>query len=268
MQGRSIKWLKRIVFLLVILYVVGGFILFFIQDILFFHPLPLKKDYAFSFDLPYKELNISSPHASSNILQFQAKGASKGIVLFFHGNMYNMERYKQYPALFVNKGYEFWMIDYPGFGKSRGRRTEGALEEQAQLFYDLAMKKVHADSILIYGKSIGTGVASWLAAHHACKRLILESPYYSIAALSHYYFPIYPSSLARYTFPINEYLLTVHAPVTIFHGNEDEVIPYGQSHDLKEQNPSVELITIDQGHHNDLARFPLFKQKLDSLLKD
>ena len=74
------------------------------------------------------------------------------------------------------------MIDYPGFGKTTGKRSEKVIYEQALMMYDLAAQTNKSDSLVIYGKSIGTGVASHVAANRKCKRLILETPYYSINA--------------------------------------------------------------------------------------
>jgi pimeloyl-ACP methyl ester carboxylesterase len=99
--------------------------------------------------------------------------------------------------------------------------------------------------------------------------LILETPFYSGLALARHFFPIYPVSwLAKYSFPSNQYIQNVAAPVTIFHGNNDEVIPYGQSKRLlREIRSNGELVTIGKGKHNDLRDFPLFHEKLDSVLK-
>ena len=133
--------------------------------------------------------------------------------------------------------------------------------------YDLAAENISGDSVIIYGKSIGTGIASHVAANRRCRRLILETPYYSINALARHYFPIYPVvPMTRYTLPIYEDLQKVNAPVSFFHGTNDEVVPYSQSIKLRNEKPSIELITIENGKHNNLSSFELFQKKLDSLL--
>jgi hypothetical protein len=133
--------------------------------------------------------------------------------------------------------------------------------------YNLAAKEISEDSIIIYGKSIGTGVASYVASNKNCQQLILETPYYSIPSLAKHYFPIYPVNwMIKYSFPIHHYLKKVKSPITIFHGTEDEVVPYKQSKWLKEENKKIELITIQGGEHNNLATYTLFQKKMDSLL--
>ncbi|MFX7776395.1 hypothetical protein ABTJ98_20395, partial [Acinetobacter baumannii] len=85
--------------------------------------------------------------------------------------------------------------------------------------YRLARKKYAPNQIIIYGKSIGTGIATQLASIRDCKQLILETPYYSIPSMLHTYFWMYPlQQLLHYKLPTYAYLPKVTAPVTIFHG--------------------------------------------------
>ena len=158
------------------------------------------------------------------------------------------------------------MMDYPGFGKSTGDRNEQAIYQDAMLLYRMAIALQPSENIIIYGKSIGTGVASQLASVRDCRHLVLETPYYNIDALAKHYFPIYPvNPMSKYSFPVNEYLPFVKAPVTIFHGTRDEVIPYKQAKRLKKENPNIRLITIDKGKHNNLSQYPIFNKTLEGL---
>ena len=178
---------KRIIWTTVktlgLIYLAGGIVLYFIQDLLLFHPKPLPPNHLFSFTQPFQELNIPVDDRNLSIIKFRTDSAPKGIVLFFHGNMENVEHYSQYPSLFTRNGFELWMIDYPGFGKSTGKRNEKNLYRDALLMYEKASKEIDRDSIIVYGKSIGTGVAAYLASERPVRRLILETPYYSMDAL-------------------------------------------------------------------------------------
>ncbi len=141
---------------------------------------------------------------------------------------------------------------------------------EAREVYKLAHSKYAADSIIVYGKSLGTGVASFIAAKQKCKRLILETPYYSIPSLFSSYAPIYPTTrMSHFKFPVGEYLKEVNVPITIFHGSSDKVIFYRNAARLKKVlKPGDEFITIENGGHNNLNDFPLFHEKLDSLLNN
>jgi pimeloyl-ACP methyl ester carboxylesterase len=259
---RILKWV-------LVIYIVLGSLLYWLQDKMLFHPKPLPKNYAFHFSQPFLELNIPvAKERNLNVIRFTVDTSKrKGVVLFFHGNRQNVERYANYAPLFTNNGYEVWMMDYPGFGKSTGEHKEGTLYSDALLLYKMAIREVPSERIIIYGKSLGTGIAAQLASVRDCKELILETPYYDIDALAKHYFPIYPVALTKYEFSTNSYLKNVVAPVFIFHGTDDGVVPYKQGKRLAKENKNVELITIEGGSHNDLLQFPLFKQKIDQLLQ-
>jgi alpha-beta hydrolase superfamily lysophospholipase len=266
MNGMAKRRIKRTLISIATIYLVGGVVLYFIQEIILFHPKALSKEHGFSFEQPFEEINIPFENNNLNIVKFPTANR-KGIVLFYHGNMENVEHYKKYPSIFLRNGYELWMIDYPGFGKTTGKLTEKIMNDQALLMYNLASKEINSDSIVIYGKSMGTGVASYVASCRDFKQLILETPYYSIPSLAKHYFPIYPVDLLiRYSFPIHDYLKKIQASITIFHGTKDEVVPYKHSKWLKEENKNLELITIENGRHDNLSDFDLFQRKLDSLL--
>ncbi len=234
------------------------------------HPTLLPPDYQFKFNIPFQEVNIplTAKENLSLVRFFPYDSTRKGVVLYFHGNRDNIIRYAKYAPNFTKHGYEVWITDYPGYGKTTGTFTEKNVYMQAKEVYKLANSKFGKDSIIVYGKSLGSGIAAYLASKKRCKRLILETPYYSITDLFSNYTPIYPvKNMTHFKFPTGEYLGEVNIPVTIFHGKEDGVIPYSCAAKLKKVlKPGDEFITIDKGSHNDLDDFPLFQEKLDSIL--
>lgn len=265
LSKKILRWLK--IFLIV--YVLLGVALYFLQEKILFHPEKLSEDYRYNFTLPFQEVNLDvNDEKVINIVQFQVPDSvCRGVVLYFHGNRKNVGRYASYAEHFTRNQYEVWMIDYPGFGKSTGEFAEDILYQDADRFYKLARSRFSPDSIILYGKSLGSGIASHLASRRDCKSLILETPYYSFDALINHFAFIYPARLiAKYHFPTHRHLETVTAPVHIFHGTSDRIIPYNQSVRLKRKFPNLELIEIRKGSHNDLHNFPLFQNKLDSVL--
>lgn len=262
---RALKWIK----IILLIYIACGISLYFLQETFLFHPKALPPNHVYKFDQPFNEVNIPvNDDKNISIIQFPVPDSvCKGVVLYFHGNRRNIERYAPFASHFTRNNYAVWMIDYPGFGKTNGIRTEQSIYSDAQEFYRLARSHFSADSIIIYGKSIGTGVASWLASRIDCKKLILETPYYSMEALMKKYAFMYPVGLmAKYHFPTYEYFKKVDAPITILHGTDDEIIPFKQARWLQKIKPGVQLIPIENGRHNDLYKFPLFQRSIDSLL--
>lgn len=259
--------MKKALAVLAGVYIAGGVLLYFFQELLLFHPKALPPDHRFGFSQPFDEINLPVEGRNLNIIRFKAEGKRRGAVLYFHGNMRNIERYAYVAPLFTRQGYDLWMMDYPGFGKSTGKRSEQTLYDDARRVYDLAGKELPPENLVIYGRSIGTGIASELASAKPCRMLILETPYYNIDALAKSYFPIYPvTPLTNYSFPINQYLNKVTTPTYIIHGTEDEVIPYGQSKRLKKENPALHLITVAGGRHNDLSEHAVFTVTITRLL--
>lgn len=264
---KSWKWFK----IIALVYIMVGVALYFLQDKFIFHPKKLPADYKFQFDIPFREIDLPvTDKKNLSIVQFTVPDSvRKGIVLYFHGNRQNINRYAQYATNFTRNGYEVWMMDYPGYGKSTGKRNEQILYDDALILYKMAISKVSVEHIIIYGKSLGTGIAAQLASVRECKRLILETPYYSMDALAKHYFFMYPvMPMTRYSLPTYQHFEYIKAPITIFHGTRDAVIPYKQARWLAEKKPGTELITLEKGRHNNLPSFTLFQQKLDSLLSN
>ncbi len=261
------KWLQ----IIAIIYVAGGIALYFLQDAILFHPVTLKRNHKLDVPVPHKDISIPLGGTDTlNLIDCQAGGDSaKGIVLYFHGNKRNINWYAKYIPYFTRHGYELLMIDYPGYGKSTGKLTEEKLYDWAMKAYTMALTRYPADEIIIYGKSMGTGIAAQLASVRDCKRLILETPYYDFPSVIKAYLPIYPvRRMLHYQLPTYQYLQKVKVPITIFHGTSDWTVRYKNSRRLEKYlKPGDELVTIKGGSHNNLYSYRQTIGKLDSLLQ-
>ncbi len=266
-KTKIIRWLK----IIILLYAAIGIALYYLQDKFIFHPKKLDSSYQYKFDGRFEEMNIPFNETDTmNLVKFfPADSMSRGVIIYYHGNKNNIDHYAAFTKPFTKLGYEVWMEDYPGFGKSTGEITERKLYDQAMQVQKMASAKFGTDSIVIYGKSLGTGIAAYVAANSKAKMLLLETPYYSIPSLFNGYAFIYPTTtMSNYKIPTNEYLQEVKYPVLIFHGTNDGVTPYRTSVKLKAVlKPTDKYITIqDATHHNVNASETYFKV-LDSLLK-
>ena len=278
-RRRVWRWVKVIL----LLYCAGGIAVYYGQEKILFHPVPVERNTTYDFGgQPYTEINLPyDKETNLNIIEFKVRDRSvpaagvvdsalpaRGVVLYFPGNKKNITRYAPYAADFTARGYEVWMMDYPGFGKSTGIFSEQKLYDQALTLYKLARSRWQPSQIILYGKGLGTGVAAQLADIRDCRRLILESPYYSLVSVAGHYLPVYPwGRLLHYHFPTWSHLPAVTAPITIFEGSDDWATPYSNALRLKSLlKPGDEFVTIPGGGHNNLHDFPLFRQKLDSLM--
>lgn len=265
-KKKFFKWLQ----IFIIIYVLIGAAFYFLQDAILFHPVSLKKDHNYNFPEPHRDISIPiNDQDNINLVDFSSTDTvTRGVVLYFHGNKKNISWYSKYIPYFTRHGYQVLMIDYPGYGKSTGKLTEKKLYYWALQVYKIAHKRFSADSIIIYGKSMGTGIAAQLASIRDCKRLILETPYYDFPSVISHYFPIYPVRwMIRYDLPTYDYIKNVDAPITIFQGTKDRLVTYNNAKRLKPfLKPGDEFIKVKGAGHNNLFKYKEVINKLDSLL--
>ena len=268
-QNRLRKRLKKGLKILLILYVMIGASLYFLQEKILFLPTVLEQDYQYNFTHPFEEVFLKpAENASINALHFKTENP-KGVILYFHGNAGDLSRWGNVAEFFVDKGYDMFIMDYRTYGKSKGKLSEQALYNDAQYCYDYLLKQYSENDITLYGRSLGTGLATFLASKHNPKRLILETPYYSILDVAKHRFPIFPvSALLKYKFPSNEYIVDVRCPIAIFHGTADKVVPFSSAKKLKSVAPAslTTFTTIKGGGHNDLMEFEEYRKAIEDLL--
>lgn len=265
---RKLK-LKPILSTLLGLYLAGGALLTVFQKKFIFHPDPLATDYTFKYDLPFEEMNIRlNDKQTLNAILFKA-AAPKGIVIYFHGNARNVSKYGSKAQQIVDRGYNVLMMDYPTYGKSTGKLTEQAMYTNALHMYEVARKFYPSDSIIIYGRSLGTAVAAELAAIRDCKQLVLEAPYFNMTDMANRLLPIYPYGyMLDFKFPTDEYLPKVTAPVVIIHGTDDHTIPLESGKKLEKLfKKGDRFIPIPGADHNNLENYPDYQKALDIALR-
>ncbi len=192
MQKRLKRRLKRTVTVTVAIYLMIGASLYFFQEKLLFLPTKLEQDYKFQFNYPFEELFLKTDEeAVINAIHFKVK-KPKGVILYFHGNAGDLSRWGNITEYFVDKDYDVLVMDYRTYGKSTGKLSEDAFYKDAQFCYDYLLKQYSEEDISLYGRSLGTGIASYLASKNNPKQLVLETPYYSILDVAKSRFPVFP----------------------------------------------------------------------------
>lgn len=259
------SWIK----IIIIVYCVGGIALYYLQDKFLFHPKKLAPDFAYNFPVKSEEIYIPINTTDTvHILRLYPKEKAKGAVIYFHGNTGNNSNYYKSSKIFLDKGMEVWIPDYPSYGKTTGELTEEKIKEQAIQVERLVSSAFAPHKVIFYGQSFGTGVASYLASETACKFLILESPYSDIPSLFKRYAFMYPvNNMIKYKFPVIDYLPNVVEPVIIFHGTADNVIPIKESQRLKKVlKPADKYYELNGISHNDVNIALQYTTAIDSLL--
>ena len=254
-----------------VLYVACCGFLYFKQESLLFYPQKLPATYQFHFPSEYREYPIAAADGTQlSGLLFSVK-APKGLVFFLHGNGGSLAGWGGVAATYTRLGYDVFLLDYRGYGKSGGRiSSQAQLLDDVEVAYNQLKAGYAEQSIIIAGYSVGTAPAAWLAARHRPRLLLLHAPYYSMADMAAHtikLWPILPGWLLRYPLATKEFVQRVSIPVVLFHGDHDEVIPYSSSARLKSLlKTDSQLITIKNGHHNNLLDTPQYQQVIRQVL--
>jgi len=262
------KGLKVIVVLL------AGFVFFIsimlvMQKKLIFLPSKLPQDYSYKFHQPFEEFFLKTEDgAKLNAIHFKNENP-KGVILYFHGNAGDLSRWGKVTSYFMTFEYDVVVMDYRTYGKSTGTLSEDLLLKDAQLFYDYLKNDWEESQILVYGRSLGTNIAAFVASKNKPKLLILESPFYSLVDVAKRRFPFLPVRyLLKYKFPTYRYIKDVACSIVIFHGTMDDVVPIVSGIKLSKVIPSnrLEFVKIMDGNHNNLMEFMVYKSKIEEIL--
>jgi len=169
---------------------------------------------------------------------------------------------------FTRHGYSVLMVDYRGFGKSTGRRSQKAIKRDLQVVYNKIKEKTTEDRIIIYGRSLGSGFATKLASTNHPKMLVLDAPYYSLTKVTGRYMPFMPLSiLLKYPLPTYKWLKYVQCPIHIIHGTNDKLIPFKSSIKLSKVNPKLtKLHSVIGGGHKNLNNFESYHKMIRDIL--
>lgn len=258
-------FLKNLFKLLLVLYVLVCVLAFFFQSKFILHPHALNESKKFrageEVEIPIDE------DLFMNCLHVKAQ-PSKGVVLYFHGNTGNVGRALYQSRLVFDMGYDLFIPDYRGFGKTEGEAwSDKELLSDANKAYEYLLTKYDEKNIYVMGYSLGTGMASYVTSKHNPQHLFLVAPFTSLTDIKNQYAWFLPDFLMRINLPNERFLADVSTPVSIIHGTNDNIVNYRFSKQLKEKFPDkVKLITSENQSHRGVIFDPLLRKELKSIL--
>jgi alpha-beta hydrolase superfamily lysophospholipase len=253
---------------LVTLYLAICTLLYVVQERFIFFPEVLPPHYRFTFSDPFAEVTVPVDGATLHALHFTVP-QPQGVVLYLHGNAGSVRSWGSVASYFTSRGYAVLIPDYRGYGKSTGTiSSERMLHQDAAAIYAYLQQQYPEEPIVVYGRSIGTGLAVHLARTQHPKLLILETPYFNLQELATAQFPWVPSFLFKYPLRVDQWISDVACPIMLVHGTQDNVIPYSASMRLLPLIRSEHrLVTIEGGGHNNLGMFPQYDKFLSEALR-
>lgn len=181
-------------------------------------------------------------------------GRSEKVLLFFHGNAGNISHRLDSIRLFHDLGLSVLIIDYRGYGQSKGRTTERGIYRDADAAWRYLLEEhgAVAGDIVVFGRSLGASVASRLAAQQQPLALIVESSFTSVPDIAQELYPWLPARwLSRLKHATRDYVQDVRCPVLVVHSRDDEIIPFHHGEAIfSSANEPRTLLTI-RGTHNE-----------------
>jgi len=251
-------------------YVLLIILVYFIQEKFIFKPEKLHRGFVYQYDVPFKELFFDIEEGVLiNGLHFY-RDNPQGLILYFHGNTRSIKGWAKYAKDFYRYNYDVVLVDYRGFGKSTGKRSEGGILSDMQFIYNHLKSEYPEQHLIVYGRSIGSGFATKIAADNHPRYLILDAPYYSFSKVVERFLPILPVRLVlRYHLRTDKWIKDVKCPIYILHGTKDWLIPIRHSEALQKLNPrKITLIRIVGGGHNNLPEFDEYHNFIRDILKE
>lgn len=258
-----------------ILYIILGIlvltvVVYFVQDKFIFKPEKLSADFQFKYDAPFRELFFEpEQNVRINGLHFHRE-KPKGLILYFHGNTRSIKGWAKYAKDFYRYDYDVVLIDYRGFGKSTGKRSEKDMLADTQFVYNTLLQEYPEHHIIVYGRSIGSGFAAKIASDNKPRYLILDAPYYNFTKVVERFLPILPIRFVlRYQLRTDKWIRHINCHAYIIHGTKDWLIPIRHSENLQKINPrKITLIRIHGGGHNNLPSFPEYHNFVRDILQE
>lgn len=259
---------------LTLIYIIIGYVIlfagiYFIQEKVIFKPEKLKQDFIYAYDAPFTELFFDvEPGVRINGLHFNVK-KPLGLVLYFHGNSRSIKGWAKYAKDFYRYNYDVVLVDYRGFGKSTGKRSEKDMLSDMQFVYDTLAIQYAEHHIIVYGRSLGSGFAAKIASDNKPRYLILDAPYFNFAKSMERFIPILPMQyILKYQLRTDKWIKHVNCHTYIIHGTKDWLIPISNSEKLQALNPNkITLLRIVGGGHNNLPSFNEYHNLLRDILQ-
>jgi uncharacterized protein len=240
------------------LYLLAIGILMAFEDRFVYHPVPAARRWSeppsgFS----AQDVYLHSADGTFVSGRWFPRDGAAGAVLICHGQAGNLSLEcgpRQLTGWLEDIGVSVFIFDYPGFGRSGGIPTEGGCYAAATAAFDwlTATQHVPPEQVLIYGRSLGTGVAVDLASQRPHRALILVNPYTSLPDVAARGFGLWPANLVmRNRFPSLAKIGLCSGPTLIVHGTDDNLIPFALGRELFEAaNEPKRFLSVEGGRHS------------------
>ena len=223
--------------------------------------------------LAFEDISLTTPDNETLHGWYVPAADSAGVVLFFHGNAGNISHRLDSIEIFHELGLDVLIIDYRGYGRSSGSPSERGTYTDAQTAWDYLVDKrgIAPGRIVMFGRSLGGAVASWLAARTTPAAVILESCFTSGPEMAARLYPFLPARLiTRLKFPVRAYVTQISSPLLVVHSRQDEIIPFDMGEAVFAAAPGPKQMLEISGDHNGgfLLNRERYQAAIDAFLQE
>ncbi len=259
------KFLILFISMVIILYVSFGFRFYFKQREFIYYP----DDQDFMGCEGFKEYQKI---IEGNLRFYYLNRGSDKVLIYYHGNAGSTCNRSVFKDYFEEKDFDLIFVEYPGYSDDNQHPTQDKILDNVSKLDEFIERKRYKETI-VYGRSIGTGVASYYASLGSVDKLILVSPFYSMENLVQKKIRFYPTSLfLKDKYTNNLWLEDFRGELLILHGEKDQVIPVSQSRKLFNEitldDEFKEYVLIKEKGHNDIWSSNKFLSVLSEFLND
>lgn len=191
-----------------------------------------------------------------NALEFVAPKATRTIV-HFHGNAETADANAFLAREMKKRGFAMILVEYRGYGRSResSPNEAGLYLDAAAILDALAARGVGPDRVVLWGQSLGTGVAAEMASRGRGSRLVLVAPFTSTVEMAARVVPFFPASMVMVDrFDTLSKAPGIAAPTLVVHGDIDDVIPFEQGERVSKALPHATFLKVPEGRHDNLYK--------------
>lgn len=253
-KGRLKKAVYSIINISVGVYVGFLVLVYVFQTRLIFFPTTEFTVSPATFQWAYEDVTLQVGDETTHGWFIPAPAASRGTILFSHGNAGNISDRIDTIDIFRGLGFDTLIYDYGGYGKSSGSPSEQRCYEdiRAMWGYLTVTRSIPPKRIILFGRSLGGGATAQLATEVTPALVVLESSFASVSKMAHKQFPFFPTELlVRHRFDNIHKVPLITVPTLHIHSPDDSIIPYEQGRQLFDAAKGPKAFIELEGDHNE-----------------
>ena len=230
------KYFLKIILVFFLLYLIIVIILFIFQRNLLYHPSE-NNYFGDQLKVSIEKIRVKTNDEVELLGWFHKKDLKNfKTIIFFHGNAGSLENRIHKINHFKDININFLIVAWRGFSENQGKPSEKGLYEDGESSIKWLNKKgIKNENIILYGESLGTGIATHLAQNNNFAGVILESPFTSMIDAAKNVYPYFPINiLLKDKYENDKKIKNIKSPILIMHGEKDKIVPFWMGKKLYE----------------------------------